>query len=507
MIIKRGHINKKIIYPCVNTGKNITELLLNVMKQIIFFWVLLLSSSSLVYMQAKSYHIGSGQNYPNPNALYQADVLQDGDTLLIEAATYSGQEALAVWDNHDLFIKGMNGKPILVANGAYIQGKGIWVLKGNNITVENIEFSGAKVPDKNGAGIRLDGTGLNIRHCYFRDNENGILTSNPYSGEILIEFTEFAHNGYGDGYSHNLYIGHVSKLIFRFNYSHHCKIGHNLKSRADENYILYNRIMDEESGNSSRLIDLPNGGTSIVMGNILMQGKNASNNNLTGYGKEGLSNNSPHELYFLHNTMINKREVSCIFLDIKEGTDIAHVSNNIFGGNGTSVSGNTTTMENNLEESIIDALFLLDEANYDYRLTKASPALDAGKNIDISVNGYLLQPAYSYKHPLHQQTRTVVGESIDVGAYEYGELVGLFDDEQINQILILPNPVSNHLYIINDTESIAKSIAIYDIGGVEVYKDLKPSKSINLSNFPNGIYFIKILSSKSIYFIQRFIKQ
>ena len=38
---------------------------------------------------------------------------------------------------------------------------------------------------------------------------------------------------------HNLYIGHVNKLTFRFNYSHHAYIGHNLKSRADANYILY----------------------------------------------------------------------------------------------------------------------------------------------------------------------------------------------------------------------------------------------------------------------------
>jgi hypothetical protein len=69
--------------------------------------------------------------------------------------------------------------------------------------VENIEFSGAAVPDHNGAGIRLDETGLIVRSCYFHNNENGILTSNPYAGDILIEYSEFAANGYGDGYTHN----------------------------------------------------------------------------------------------------------------------------------------------------------------------------------------------------------------------------------------------------------------------------------------------------------------
>ncbi|MCC6723031.1 MAG: right-handed parallel beta-helix repeat-containing protein, partial [Saprospiraceae bacterium] len=161
---------------------------------------------------------------------------------------------MAVWQANNLVIRGVGGRPHLEAGGQYIWGKGIWVLAGNGITVENIEFSGATVPDQNGAGIRLDGTGMTVRHCYFHHNQNGILTSNPYAGEILIEYTEFADSGYGDGYTHNVYIGHVDKLIFRYNYSHHAIVGHNLKSRAKENHILYNRIMDEVDGQSSRLI-------------------------------------------------------------------------------------------------------------------------------------------------------------------------------------------------------------------------------------------------------------
>ena len=64
--------------------------------------------------------------------------------------------------------------------------------------------------------------------------------------------------------------------------------------------------MDEQNGESSRLIDLPNGGFSIVMGNLLMQGNNAQNNNLVGYGLEGLSN-TLSEFYFINNTLVNKR--------------------------------------------------------------------------------------------------------------------------------------------------------------------------------------------------------
>lgn len=89
---------------------------------------------------------------------------------------------------------------------------------------------------------------------------------------IYIYQSEFAYNGYGDGYSHNLYIGHIREFGFYYNYSHHANVGHNLKSRAEINYIYVNRIMDEQEGNSSFLIDLPNGGYAMIMRNFINAG-------------------------------------------------------------------------------------------------------------------------------------------------------------------------------------------------------------------------------------------
>jgi Secretion system C-terminal sorting domain len=446
------------------------------------------------YLATAAIHqVGATRPYLSPNALYLANVLQDGDTIEIDAATYTGQAALAVWQANDLLIKGIGGRPHLVAAGQYIWGKGIWVFAGNNITVENIEFSGAAVPDQNGAGIRLDGEGLTARHCYFHDNENGILTSNPYAGDILIEFCEFAYNGYGDGYSHNLYIGHVNKLTFRFNYSHHAKIGHNLKSRANENYIYYNRIMDEESGTSSRLVDLPNGGFSIVMGNLLMQGDNAPNNNMVGYGKEGLSNSGPHEFYFINNTMVNKRLASCRFLDIEAGTEVAHVSNNIFSGEGTVVDGATTMYNNNLTETNIELLYFADEPNYNYQLQANAPAIDAGA-AQLPVNGHSLSPDFSYLHPLDMVQRTVVNGAIDVGAYEYG-VISTTVHPVTAVALVYPNPTNGELSI--DMEHIDK-LELYNSLGQLVLSATQKNK-LWLSNFPKGIYFLKLESKRGLY--------
>lgn len=126
-----------------------------------------------------------------------------------------------------LTIRGVRGRPHLKANGAHAQGKGIWVIQGRNTTVENIVFSGARVPDQNGAGIRQDGVGLTVRNCYFHDNQNGILGGGG-DGDVVIEYSEFAANGHGDGQSHNIYIRRVKSFTLRGSYLHHARVGHNV---------------------------------------------------------------------------------------------------------------------------------------------------------------------------------------------------------------------------------------------------------------------------------------
>jgi hypothetical protein len=457
------------------------------------FTLLLLSFSSF----AATHQVGPSSPYLSPNMLYTANVVQAGDTIEIAAATYVGTACLAVWQQHNLHIRGMGGRPQMVANGQYIWGKGIWVLAGNDITVENIEFTGAAVPDQNGAGIRLDGIGLTVSHCYFHDNENGILTSNPNAGDILIEYSEFDHNGFGDGYSHNLYIGHVDKLTFRYNYSHHAVVGHNLKSRARENLILYNRIMDEETGNSSRLIDLPNGGLSIVMGNLLMQGELAENNNLVGYGLEGLSNEGPHEFYAVNNTMVNKRVASCIFVQVQAGTEVVNVSNNIFSGTGTVVSGTVTSNAGNLTQTDIGATSFVDEANYDYRLLPNSPAIDQGIEVD-PIGSFSLTPDHAYVHPTNTEVRQLVGNAIDAGAYEYG-LPSAVAAPIAQAPIFYPNPTTGIISFNGNVER----LLVFDAMGRQVLS--ANAAEADLSGLRSGLYWV-LAQMGGVHFIEQVLK-
>src|SRR5688572_5853452 len=180
--------------------------------------------------------VGPGQTYAKPCAAFAA--AGPGDIIEIDArgnGTYDGDVCAITVNN--LTIRGTNGRAHIAAAGKNAQGKAIWVIQGNDTVVENIEFSGASVPDLNGAGIRAEGRNLTLRNCYFHDNQQGILGG---AGEVLIDSTEFARNGNcidPSGCAHSMYISQsTTKFTLQYSYSHSVTDGHLVKSRAVQNF-------------------------------------------------------------------------------------------------------------------------------------------------------------------------------------------------------------------------------------------------------------------------------
>jgi MYXO-CTERM domain-containing protein len=359
--------------------------------------------------------VGPSGAYPAPCAAFAAAA--DGDTIEIDAAGVYDGDVCAVTKNQ-LTIRGVAGVAKIDAAGQNSGGKGIWVVQGDDTTIENIEFSGAAVPDLNGAGIRQEGTNLTVRGCVFRDNENGILGGDGPNSHILIENSEFEQNGAGDGYSHNLYIGHAGKLTFRFNWSHRSVIGHLLKSRAAENYVLYNRITGED-GSSSYELNFPNGGKTYVIGNLIEQGSSSDNNSILAYLEEGTDAANPsHALFVVNNTFVNTRG-NGTFLNIAGDADPALVTNNVFAGSGTVTNQASAVLAGNHDG---DTPCLTDAAAYDYTLLAGSPCVDGGVAVGDG-DGFALLPDAHYVHPRKGSDRASV-EIIDIGAFELGGVVG-----------------------------------------------------------------------------------
>lgn len=299
------------------------------MKTPILLLLFLSFLSSTLLLAAETLHVGPGFPYPRPSDA--AKIARDGDTVLIHAGTYLGDTC--AWHAHNLTLLGEGPDlTILDANKSSCMGKGLWVISGTNATISGISFRGAHCPDQNGAGIRIEpsATTITIRACSFRNNQNGIL-SGPGPGTTTIEYCEFSHNGAGDGASHNLYIGAISKLIFRYNLSHHANHGHNLKSRAHISILEGCRFDDASSGCSSYLADFPNGGSVSIRNCFFQQAPTTQNYRLIAYGQEG-NLHPTNQLLLENNTLINLRERGADFLAVQGTTPIAH--NNSYQGKG-----------------------------------------------------------------------------------------------------------------------------------------------------------------------------
>ena len=357
---------------------------------------------------AATLQVGEGKKYLSPSIA--AKFARDGDIVEIDAGVYP--KDVALWKQNNLTLRGVGGMVHLQADGASVAGKGIWLIKGSNVTIENIEFSGATVRDRNGSGIRAEGTGLTIRNCYFHDNQNGILSGSTKNSDIVIEYSEFANNGAGDGKTHNMYIGAVRSFTLKYSYSHHSRIGHTVKTRAQTNYILYNRITDEYDGNSSYNIDISNGGIAYVIGNLIQQGQISENSGIISYGAEGLKYDT-NEFYLVNNTVVNDRPQGGAFVFVKPGTHPARIVNNLFVGRGV-INAAGAEQSNNVRGNKNE---LISPLAYDYHLRLKAEAVNAGIEPG-SANGFSLQPTEQYVHKAGSEPRPVVGK-IDVGAYEH----------------------------------------------------------------------------------------
>lgn len=371
---------------------------------------LLLALAAAGSVSAATLSVGAGKTYAAPCAAFAK--AQAGDVVEIDGGkTYSG-DVCAISVN-DLTIRGVNGRPKIDAAGKNAQGKGIWVVKGNNVKVENVEMFGAKVPDQNGAALRLEGTNFTLRSSYLHDNQNGILSGANANSNIVIENSEFGFNGFGDGKTHNLYIGNIASLTFRFNYSHDAKVGHNLKSRAKLNTISYNRF-SSTTGKPSYEIDLPNGGTSYVIGNVIQQPASHNNPAMVAYALEGPTNPG-QDLYVVNNTFLNDDSARGTFVLIDSRvTKPALLQNNIFSGTGT-VTGQASAIQKTNFRSVAPGF--INRALFDLHPTANPLVINAGTAPGKSTSGFELSPGAQYKHTAGSETRPVSGV-LDIGAYE-----------------------------------------------------------------------------------------
>ncbi|WP_054760284.1 right-handed parallel beta-helix repeat-containing protein [Methylomonas koyamae] len=340
---------------------------------------------------AKDWYVGPQRTLKLPSQA--ARLAGDGDTVHIDAAVYSGD--VAVWPQHRLTLRGSGGWARLHANGLNAEGKAIWVIKGDRVVVENIEFTGAEAQALNGAGIRYEGRLLTLRHCHVHHNQMGLLTGADPEREILIEGSEFNDNTVDyrlhGKLGHNVYIGNIKRFTLRNSYIHDAATGHNVKSRAKFNFLLYNHIGDEQRA-SSYLVDLPDGGESYLIGNQLYQAADSENPAMVSFAAEH-NQAEPYTLYLVNNTLVNAKAGS-YFLHNHNVAE-AVLINNLLVGQAATIQGPFRATHNVWAEQELFA----DGGRFDYRLRAEAGAIDQGVDPGISATGVALAAEFEYRHP------------------------------------------------------------------------------------------------------------
>lgn len=167
-----------------------------------------------------------------------------------------------------------------IFDGVVCEGKAALVLRGRSSTVEGIVFQNLRVPDGNGAGIRLENGNLTVRNSLFRNSEEGILTGDYDGGQVAIDKSTFRHLGRCDrdlDCAHGVYIGRLASLSVTNSRFDQGDGGHYLKTRTARVTISGNSFDDSGGHLTNYMIDLSNGATGTISGNEMVQGKDKDN--------------------------------------------------------------------------------------------------------------------------------------------------------------------------------------------------------------------------------------
>ena len=178
-----------------------------------------------------------------------------------------------------------------VFNGTICEGKAALVLRGEGARVHGLTFTNMRVPEKNGAGIRLENGPLEVSQSWFRDSEQGILTVNGKQSRITIDKSTFTRLGTCEGRggcAHSIYVGDYGELVVTRSRFEEGRGGHYVKSRAARNVIADNSFDDTGGKATNYMIDLSSGGSGSITGNWFVQGKDKENwSTLIAIGPEG----------------------------------------------------------------------------------------------------------------------------------------------------------------------------------------------------------------------------
>jgi hypothetical protein len=167
-----------------------------------------------------------------------------------------------------------------IFDGVACEGKAALVLRGRSAEVSGLIFQNIRVPDFNGAGIRLERGDLTVAQSWFRDSQQGILTNDDPSGLLVVDRSTFTRLGTCEGpggCAHSIYTGNYGQVRITRSRFEEGRGGHYVKSRAQRVDIASSSFDDANGKGTNYMIDLPDGATGQISNNWFVQGRDKEN--------------------------------------------------------------------------------------------------------------------------------------------------------------------------------------------------------------------------------------
>lgn len=205
------------------------------------------------------------------------DAIGDGEATIRIAPGYHRDCAVQT-AGRIAFVAAEPGRAIF--DGVTCEGKAALVLRGRGAKVDGIVFQNLRVPDGNGAGIRLEQSDLAVANSLFRNSEEGILTGDDAEATLTIDRSTFSRLGRCDrglSCAHSVYTGLYGRVVVTHTRFEKGSGGHYLKTRAADVEIVENSFDDTQGTATNYMIDLPSGSVGRIANNLFVQGRDKEN--------------------------------------------------------------------------------------------------------------------------------------------------------------------------------------------------------------------------------------